>query len=508
MCHENAFIQRWVAQVDWQLSCMLNEFFALFFMPMKTLTFPILKTARLLVLFAGCLLSSTILQAQPGGQSAGGGNSDDTPRQVLQENECLRLLEKTRSPETHHFQQPHRPLVVIGQEGTEMLIPADAFLYPDGSPVTKDVEVLLTEIANKPDLILNNLPTISNGRMLVSGGVIKIEAVADGKQLHLAPGKSVLVNFPGGYVQDMQLFKGQYNAAGQMNWVPMSDAPKAGSHPMAKLDPGKDLAMPLFLDYGKVNPINFQFADVEHNLNGYIIAMLRTGYKCVGSDRVYLEMNTDDNGRVISAKTLTGRNPCYRLAIEEIAQTVQFDMALDDAKRKQYFLEVSPSEEAKGTEGENMFASLAGNADAFNNPQVLAAMKEYMEEEKAQNFAKNAFAVTELGWVNCDRFYNEPGQRVSVVASITNEALQKKAKAFLVFDGFNAVIEGQMGNNGQFTFNDIPAGLKAKVVMIGYSIGDGAYMKTVPVITKAGNVADVNMSKISEYDLRQAMAAL
>ena len=306
-------------------------------MPMKTPHLTFSGSIRIASLFATAMLLCTLIFAQPGGQAAGGGNDETTGQKEL-ENECLRLLEKTRAPETHHYQQPHRPLVVIGEEGTELLIPADAFLYPDGSPVTKDVEILLTEVANKSELILSNLPTVSDGRMLVSGGVIKIEAIADGKQLHLAPGKSVLVNFPGGYIPDMQLFKGQYSASGQMNWVPMTEAPSANAHPMDKLGAAKDLAMPLFLDYGKVNPNTFQFLDGSHNVNGYIMAMLRTGYKCVGSDRVYLEMRTDDAGRVTSAKTLTGRNPCYRLAIEEIAQTLQFDLSLASQGTKQVCL--------------------------------------------------------------------------------------------------------------------------------------------------------------------------
>lgn len=476
-------------------------------MPMKTPDTAFFRIVRISGLFATAMLLSALLFAQPGGQAAGGGN-DESAGQKEKENECLRLLEKTRAPESHHYQQPHRPLVVIGKEGTELLIPADAFLYPDGSPVAKDVEILLTEVAKKSELVLSNLPTVSDGRMLVSGGVIKIEAIADGKELHLAPGKSVLVNFPGGYIPDMQLFKGQYNASGQMNWVPMTEAPSANAHPMDKLGAAKDVAMPLFLDYGKVNPNNFQFLDGGHNVNGYVMAMLRTGYKCVGNDRVYLEMRTDDAGRVISAKTLTGRNPCYRLAIEEVAQTLQFDMSLASQGTKQFYLEISPNEPVTGNEGENMFASLAGNADAFNNPQVLAAIREYMEEEKAQNFAKNAFAVTDLGWINCDRFYNEKAPRVSVVASVTNKELLNKAKSFLVFDDLNAVIEGHPSSNGSFTFENIPSGMKAKVVTIGYSIGDGAYMQTTPVITQAGNVATISLAKITEADLKQAMASL
>lgn len=460
------------------------------------------KAATLLAL----MMMTAATWAQPGSQAGGG--ADDTPKQEDRQNECLRLLEKTRAPETHHFQQPHRPLVMIGEEGTEILIPADAFVHEDGSPVVGEVEIRLTEVANKQELILSNLPTQSNGRMLVSGGVIHVEALADGKKVKLAPGKSMLVNFPGGYIQDMQLFKGEYDVAGNMNWVPMSESVGSKAHPMAKVDVGKDLAMPLFLDYGKVNPNTFQFADGNHSVVGYMNAMMQTGYRCVGNDRIYLEMKTDETGRVTSAKTLTGKNPCYRLAIEETAQTLQFDLSLLTSPRDRLYVDVGVNISPNGKEGENMFASLAGNEDAFNNPQIKAAMEEYMEKEKAQNFAKNAFAVTQLGWVNCDRFYNEPGERVNVMASVTNKELEGKVKAFIVFDKLNAVIEGTMGTNGQYTFSGIPAGMKAKVVAIGYATGQGAFMSTASVTTQKGNVANLSMAKVAESDLRNAMAAL
>lgn len=475
---------------------------------MKRLNYTPQKVYTKIYLVTMILLFAATGWAQPPGSQAASGGGDDGQKQQDRENECLRLLEKTRSPETHHFQQPHRPLVLIGEEGTELLIPSDAFVHADGSPVTGEVEILLTEVANKQELILSNLPTQSNGRMLVSGGVIHIEALAEGKKVKLAPGKAVLVNFPGGYIPEMQLFKGQYDVAGTMNWVPMSEAPGTKTHPMAKVNLGKDLAMPLFLDYGKVSPTTFKFADEDHTVVGYMNAMMQTGYQCVGNDRVYLEMKTDESGRVISAKTLTGKNPCYRLAIEEVAHTLQFDLSKLTAPSDRFYLEINPNISSRGAEGENMFASLAGNADAFNNPQVLAAINEYMEVEKAQNFAKNAFAVTELGWINCDKFYNEKSERVNVMASVSNKNLEGKAKAFLVFDEMNSVIEGEMNANGQYTFANIPAGMKAKIVAIGYSIGDGAYMSTANVTTKAGSVATMSLNKISEADLKSTMATL
>lgn len=453
------------------------------------------------------LFMAIAVWAQPPGSQAAGG-ADDDQKQEERQNECLRLLEKTRAPETHHFQQPHRPLVMIGEEGTEILIPADAFVHEDGSPVTTEVEIRLTEVANKQELLLSNLPTQSNGRMLVSGGVIHVEALADGKKVRLAPGKSMLVNFPGGYIADMQLFKGQYDASGTMNWVPMSESVGSQNRPMAKVDVAKDLAMPLFLEYGKVNPNTFQFADGNHSVVGYMNAMMQSGYRCVGNDRIYLEMKTDETGRVTSAKTLTGKNPCYRLAIEETAQTLQFDLSLLTSPRDRLYVDVGVNINPKGGEGENMFASLAGNEDAFNNPQIKAAMEEYMEKEKAQNFAKNAFAVTDLGWINCDRFYNEPGERANVMATVTNKELEGKVKAFIVFEKMNAVIEGTMGSNGVYTFSNIPTGMKAKVVAIGYSRGEGAFLSQTAVTTQKGNVANINMSKVSETDLKAAMASL
>lgn len=457
----------------------------------------------LMLLFFCGLLVPRGLFGQSAAQSA---ESQDATQPAMHErNECARYLEDTRSPERHHTQMPHRPLFFEGPLGTQVLVPADAFEYEDGTPVNGEVEVLLTEVTDKPGMILNNLPTNSNGRMLVSGGVIKIEALADGKRLRLASGKSVLVNFPLGYVEDMELFKGKYDATGTLNWVPMAESVGASNQRVSNLTAAKSNAVPAYLDRGLVNHETFKFVDDNTDVRDYINAMLRANYACVGTDAVYLEVKVGDDGRPEGVKTLTGKNPCYRLAIEEVALTLAFSPAVAG---KLFYYELKPSAPQLYKEGENLFASILDRSDLELDPALKKVLTQYMEEENAQNFAKNAFKVTELGLVNCDRFYGEEGKRVSVTAGVNNQGREGHTKAFLVFDDLNSAMEGERTTNSEYTFRNIPEGLNAKVVVIGYSPDAGPSLSVAQVKTKAGNVGMMNLEAVSDKQLREAMAGL
>lgn len=456
------------------------------------------------MLFAlSAFLIPNTLMAQTAGQSAA--SFDDSQPVLEQRNDCVRYLEDTRSPERHHTQMPHRPLFFEGPLGTQVLVPEDAFVHTDGSPVNGEVDVVLTEVVDKPGMILNNLPTNSNGRMLVSGGVISIQALADGKRLKLAAGKSVLVNFPMGYEEGMELFKGKYDAAGTLDWVPMASSANANKKRNANLASAKAGPVPAFLDFGKVNHETFKFEQDNKDVREYIKAMLRANYACVGSDAVYIEISVGENGRPSEVRTLTGKNPCYRLAVEEIVMTLAFEPSIAG---KQYYYELKPIIPQLHKEGENLFKPALGRSDLENNPALRKVLAQYIEEENAKNFARNAFEVTEMGLINCDRFYGEEGKRVSVVAGVNNNGREGHTKAFLVFDELNSAMEGQRTADSEYTFRNIPEGMNAKVVMIGFSPDEGPSLSVAKVTTKAGKVGVMNLESVTDEELRKAMAGL
>lgn len=116
---------------------------------------------------------------------------------------------------------------ITGKKGSVISFPANAFVRQNGQAVTGDVSIQLVEIYTPAEMILNNKPTVSNGRPLVSGGQFLIKAFKDGEALKLAPGKQVNILMktvlPADSMVGMQVFNGTDSIVGSdtlVNWTP------------------------------------------------------------------------------------------------------------------------------------------------------------------------------------------------------------------------------------------------------------------------------------------------
>lgn len=85
---------------------------------------------------------------------------------------------------------------VIGKKGTIITIPANILQHQDGSPVSGNVKVELKEVFDKGDMVKSNIPTMSNGRLLVSQGEFYINATQNGESLKIKPGNQIDIYVP------------------------------------------------------------------------------------------------------------------------------------------------------------------------------------------------------------------------------------------------------------------------------------------------------------------------
>lgn len=119
---------------------------------------------------------------------------------------------------------------LTGAKGTTLYIAANAFLKPNGDPVTGNISITLREVYGKKDMLLSGAPTLSNGNLLVSGGEIYINATQNGEQLTLQPGSLTMITPPQAPSNGvMQLFFGTGNSGVNasepttLNWI-LSDS--------------------------------------------------------------------------------------------------------------------------------------------------------------------------------------------------------------------------------------------------------------------------------------------
>lgn len=133
------------------------------------------------------------------------------------------LYAQTAPTSEFHQLDPKKDHLIQGSQGTVLHIPKDAFVGESGESVSGMVQVEIKEVYDKAEYVKGNLPTVSNGRQLVSGGVIYVDATAAGRRLKLDRDKEIYVEFAdqrGVNTRDMELWHGEYNERGEMNWVP------------------------------------------------------------------------------------------------------------------------------------------------------------------------------------------------------------------------------------------------------------------------------------------------
>jgi hypothetical protein len=110
--------------------------------------------------------------------------------------------------------------VISGENGTTIVFQKGSFLDSYNNIVTDDIEIELTEALTIDEMILSNLTTISDGKLLETDGMIYFNATAKGRQLFVNPEKPVYVEIPtSNRKSGMSVYKGLRDKNGNMNWV-------------------------------------------------------------------------------------------------------------------------------------------------------------------------------------------------------------------------------------------------------------------------------------------------
>ena len=98
-------------------------------------------------------------------------------------------------------------------------------LSNNGQQTTGLVSIESRLLLSKGDLIRADKPTVSNGRVLVSGGVMYIKIYQNGSALTVSPSMPLMLEYPGNPLdQSMGLFYGDSSVASTFNWLPAQDS--------------------------------------------------------------------------------------------------------------------------------------------------------------------------------------------------------------------------------------------------------------------------------------------
>ena len=129
------------------------------------------------------------------------------------------LMAKLDNP-VHRFEVSNKQQTTItGANNTRITIPADAFKTKDGESPS-NVIIELQEAYSLEQMVRGGLVTSTNGQMLSSNGMIRIQAFADGKLVDVRQGAELTIEMPQvSTIGGMHLYSGIKGDGDQINWI-------------------------------------------------------------------------------------------------------------------------------------------------------------------------------------------------------------------------------------------------------------------------------------------------
>lgn len=111
-------------------------------------------------------------------------------------------------------------LPFVAKDGTKIWIYPNDLILPDGSKASYPFDLEVLELLTPKDIILNQKPTVSQGRLLTTGGELFIKAKKDGKDLSLNYYNSTYIELISkNVVNGMSLFYGTTKTDGVVEWI-------------------------------------------------------------------------------------------------------------------------------------------------------------------------------------------------------------------------------------------------------------------------------------------------
>jgi len=108
--------------------------------------------------------------------------------------------------------------IISGKKGTKIFVDPNNLETITGKPLGENAQLELIELSNQRQLLKTNAQTTADGKILISGGAYYIDINSNGEQLKLKEGKQMNVQFPVLNNTKMDLFYGERDKSGRINW--------------------------------------------------------------------------------------------------------------------------------------------------------------------------------------------------------------------------------------------------------------------------------------------------
>lgn len=345
---------------------------------------------------------------------------------------------------------------LFGEEGSSLLIPANSL---GGS---SSIKILLKEFYKTSDIVLNKLSTTSNGEQLVTGGMVNISASVNNKPINVLPGKPIKWFLPdtSKEMEQMQLFKGEEKKDGEINWI---NTGRGFNSPGSVMEAWVlDLRNEPFRTIENRNGTIAYFAISEDSKlsKAELRSVLKEKY---GYYKVRIRRPWSDNRLQLFGKL----NSAWIKGIGDSAWVSKqaanlYQLPSTQIRIRQGYAGLfgngtisilkrgsRPAKVITGSRAD----SLPGKEEVFEFGNVSAELEK-----------RYSVDINSLGWINCDRFYNDRREKISYYVDLQDTAINYFT--MMVFSKIRSMMTGYViGNKVQF--DNVPVGESVKIISIG-----------------------------------------
>ena len=424
---------------------------------------------------------------------------------------------------------------ITGNEGTVFTIPASAFTDQDGKIISGDVEVMVEEFYKYADMVAANLTTVSDNKQLLTGGMIRISAKVDGKNLNLRNSKEIKLAMPTStYDPEMRLFTSESEPAnaGMASYASYAvqnrniDWDLAGQQDVFPIYDGKtnfpdDLDQPyVVIKTIRKRIAKFALSDKSSLTTDQMEKILKEKFGDY-YDEIKVKRQSDpgrSSGSIIYRGTIEKENvigDSSRMSLEQAIRTrviekkeaplyierIKADSILY-LKRVIAYRYLNAFQIEQKTAPKENFQVVYNSTKSISLDSLEKIYNEYVRKQKAYSFT-----IKKLGWINCDK-YSNCSNKTNFVINLPADVKADKFVSQVVFISTHSVMPGRTLNN-QIGFQHIP--LDAGVYVVGLGERNGkvvSFMQKLRVGRSEVNINDLQETtpeafrkKIAELDI-------
>lgn len=462
---------------------------------------------------------------------------EESSKQVL-----ANLYQKMSKPTQKFEIDVAQDTTIYCEEGTVITFPANSLVYEKtGKPVLGEVDVQVKEFYELSDMVLSDLNTMSDGRMIETGGSVFVEAKSKGKKCKLADGASIEIQFPTTEIKPgMETFNGDWSK-NDINWKAASEMPQPENLSLAEKERFKKESSDLEYEENRTltptermrswRDLAPEFPGGEKALLKFLtdsVVYPREAYNQAIEGPVFVSFVVKKSGWVDEIKISTSRHSILdSAALDVVRRMPKWEPAV--RRRKAYdYRYVLPVRFYVWSDKYNPIfylneyvgsGFLTTRDDSLNFTQTSFPHKEEnnafrqkfrdkfkgdrIKDASLRDVSNYVLRSSSLGWINCDRFYNNPNPRVVYKVQIDDaEELDVK----LVFKSVQAILSGYLQKD-YCAFVNVPIDEKVTVVAFK-NVGGKNYVAIKSAVTSNELLRGLEFKEVDHATLKLALSCL